>query len=215
MAKNVLVVGAGRFGAYTTKTLAELGHEVMIVDRNENKVTELLPYVTGAEIGDCTNEKFMRSLGVDEFDLCIVAIGDNFTSSLEATSILRDLGARKVVARATSERQERLLLRCGADQTVYPEHQMGRWTAIRYSLNNVLEYIDMPDDHAILKVPVPLEWDGKRVKELGVRRNYGINILGVEKETMSLNVSADIILHIGDNVLVLGRYDKLRRVFHL
>ena len=215
MAKNVLVVGAGRFGAATTKTLAKLGHEVMIIDRNENKVSDLLPYVTGAEIGDCTNEAFLRSLGVDEFDLCIVAIGDNFTSSLEATSILKDLGARKVVARATSERQERLLLRCGADETVYPERQVGRWTAIRYSLNNVLEYIDMPDDHAILKVPAPPEWSGKRVGELGVRKNYGINILGVEKDRMSMAVSADITLQLGDNVLVLGTYENLRRVFHL
>lgn len=215
MAKNVLVVGAGRFGAYTTKTLAELGHEVMIVDRNENKVTELLPYVTGAEIGDCTNETFMKSLGVDEFDLCIVAIGDNFTSSLEAASILKDLGAKKVVARATSERQERLLLRCGADQTVYPEQQLGRWTAIRYSLDNVFEYMDMPDNHAILKVAVPPEWDGRRIGELGVRRQFGINILGVEQGAMNLSVSADIMLHSGDNVLVLGQYDNLRRVFHL
>lgn len=215
MAKNVLVVGAGRFGAYTTKTLAELGHEVMLVDRNEHKVTDLLPYVTGAEIGDCTNEAFMRSLGVDEFDLCIIAIGDNFMSSLETASILKDLGARKVIARATSERQERLLLRCGADETVYPERQLGRWTAIRYSMDNVLEYIDMPDDYAILKVSVPAEWDGKRIAELGVRRNFGINILGVERERMDMAVSGEITLHAGESVLVLGHNDNLRRVFRL
>ena len=215
MVKNVLVIGAGRFGAYTSKTLAEIGHEVMIVDSNEDKVSEILPYVTGAEIGDSTNEAFMRSLGIDEYDLCIVAIGDDFTSSLETTSILKDLGAKKIVARATSERQERLLLNCGADDTVYPERQLGSWTAVRYTLDNVLEYINLPDGYAILKVPVPAEWDGRRIGDLSVRSDYGINILGVEKDRMNMAITADIVLDKGADVLVLGLVDVLRRVFHL
>ncbi len=213
--KTVLVVGAGRFGRYTIKTLEQLGHEVLAIDRHEGKIAQVLPYVEVAEIGDSTNEAFMSELGVDEFDLCIVAIGDDFMSSLETSLLLKDLGAKHVIARATSESQEKLLLRCGADSVVFPERQLGRWTAIRYSADNISDYIELAGDYAILKVRVPSDWDGSTIGEMNVRSEYGINILGVEHEDLNMDVSSDTVLRSSESMLVLGKYEKLKQLFHL
>lgn len=125
--KSILLIGLGRFGRHIAVKLNELGHEVMAVDNNEEKVNEILPFVTNAMIGDSTNETFLRSLGVENYDVCYVAIGDNFQSSLETTSLLKELGARLVISRATRDVHEKFLLRNGADHVVYPEKQMGVW----------------------------------------------------------------------------------------
>ena len=216
MDKNVLVVGAGRFGRYTMETLHKLGHEILAVDLNEEKLSKVLPFVESAEIGDCTDEEFLQSLGVDEFDLCIVAIGDNFMASLETASLLKDMGAQRVVARATSELQERLLFRCGADDVVFPERQLGKWTAIRYSADNILDYIELADGYTIIEVEVPREWAGKRIGDLNIRRQYDANILGVtERGRMNMSLTADTVLGSGEKCLVLGPSDKLRKLFKL
>ena len=139
--KTVLLVGLGRFGRHIAMKLNELHHQVMAVDKNEERVEALLPYVTNAQIGDSTNEEFLKSLGVRNFDLCIVTIGSDFQSSLETTSLLKELGAKLVVSRAARDVQAKFLLRNGADEVVYPEKQIAKWTAIRYSADHILDYI--------------------------------------------------------------------------
>ena len=161
--KSILLVGLGRFGRHIATKLNELGHEVMAVDHNEERVTAILPYVTNALIGDSTNEEFLRSLGVANFDVCIVAIGDDFQSSLETTSLLKELGGKLVVSRATRDVHEKFLLRNGADHVVYPEKQLGVWTAITYSSEKVFDYIDLGENHVIMEVAVPESWIGKTV----------------------------------------------------
>ena len=213
--KSILVIGTGRFGRYTIATLSQLGHEVLAIDRSEGKIEMILPYVAHAEIGDSTNENFLAELGIDEFDLCIVAIGDDFMSSLETTLLLKDLGARHVIARATSERQERLLLHCGADSVVFPERQLGRWTAIRYSADNIADYIELPNDYVILKVRVPEEWQGQTIGELNVRSEHEIVVLGVEDADLNMDITVNAALRAGENVLVMGKYDKLKQVFNM
>ena len=136
--KSIMLIGLGRFGKHIAMKLRELDHQVMAVDHKEELVQEVLPYVTNAQIGDSTNEEFLRSLGVDNYDVCIVAIGDDFQSSLETTSLLKELGARMVVSRASTDVQEKFLLRNGADEVVYPEKQLARWTAIRCSADHIL-----------------------------------------------------------------------------
>ena len=118
--KSVLLIGLGRFGRHVARKLNEMNHQVLAVDKNEKRVEDALPYLTSAQIGDSTEEAFVRSLGVRNFDVCIVAIGDAFQSSLETTSLLKDLGARKVVARAARDVHAKFLLRNGADHVVYP-----------------------------------------------------------------------------------------------
>ena len=144
--KSILLIGLGRFGRHIAQELNELGHQVMAVDSNEDRVNAVLSYVTNAQIGDSTSEYFLRSLGVGNFDVCIVTIGGNFQSSLETTSLLKELGAKLVVSRAERDVQAKFLLRNGADEVVYPEKQLAKWAAIRYSSEHILDYIELQDD---------------------------------------------------------------------
>ena len=167
--KTILLIGLGRFGRHIARKLNELNHQVMAVDQNEERVNAVLPYVTNAQIGNSTSEEFLSSLGVRNFDVCIVAIGDNFQSSLETTSLLKELGAPKVVARAARNVQAKFLLRNGADEVVYPEKQMAIWTAIRFSSDHIADYVSLGDDHAIFEVTVPEGWVGKSIGQLDIR----------------------------------------------
>ena len=141
--KSILLIGLGRFGKHIALHLNHLGHQVMAVDTSEERVEAVLPLVTNAQIGDSTNADFLESLGVRNYDVCIVAIGNNFQSSLETTSLLSELGARFVVSRAATDVQEKFLLRNGANEVVYPEKQLAKWTAIRYSADHILDYIEL------------------------------------------------------------------------
>ena len=141
--KSILLIGMGRFGKHIAMNLNQLGHQVMVVDKVEERIEDILPYVTSAQIGDSTNVGFLESLGIANFDVCIVAIGNNFQSSLETTSLLKELGAKLVVSRAARDVQAKFLLRNGADEVVYPEKQLAKWTAIRYSADHILDYIEL------------------------------------------------------------------------
>ena len=214
--KSVLLIGLGRFGRHIADKLNELGHHVMAVDKNEERVNAALPYVTNAQIGDATNEEFMESLGVNNFDICFVAIGDDFQSSLEATSLLKELGGKTVVSRAARDVHARFLLRNGADEIVYPEKQLADWTAIRYTSDHILDYIELDDDHSIFELAAPEKWIGKTVVEADVRKKHGINIIGIKRGgKMNLNITPDTFFLQGDSVLVLGETRNIQKIFHM
>ena len=214
--KSILLIGLGRFGKHIAMKLRELNHEVMAVDHKEELVQEILPYATGAQIGDSTNEEFLRSLGVDNYDVCIVAIGDDFQSSLETTSLLKELGARMVISRAATDVQEKFLLRNGADEVVYPEKQLAKWTAIRCSADHILDYIEIDSDHAIFEVPIPKGWLGKTVGQLDIRKKYNINILAVRTGSrLDSFITPDIPLSEGRTLMVMGKYRDLQKCFRL
>ena len=175
--KSILLIGLGRFGRHIAIKLDELNHQVMAVDNNESRVEAVLPYVRNAQIGDATNEDFIRSLGVRNFDVCIVAIGDNFQSSLETTSLLKELGAKMVVSRAARDVHAKFLLRNGADEVVYPEKQLASWTAIRYSADHIFDYVELDEEHGIFEISIPDAWIGKTVGELDIRKKYNVNIM--------------------------------------
>ena len=162
--------------------LHDLHHEVLAVDMNEDRVNAALPFVTNAQIGDATNEQFVASLGVRNFDLCVVTVGDNFQSSLEATALLKEYGAPFVVARATRDVHAKFLLRNGADDVIYPEKQMGSWAAVRYTADHIFDYIKLTPEYSIYETAVPAAWVGKTVVELAVRQKYRINILATRRE---------------------------------
>lgn len=214
--KSILLIGLGRFGRHIAMKLDEMNHQIMAIDKEERRVNAALPYVTNAQIGDATNEEFMESLGVRNFDLCIVAIGDNFQSSLEATSLLKELGAKKVVSRAARDVHAKFLLRNGADDVVYPEKQLAAWTAIRYSSNHIFDYIELDKGHAIFEVSIPRGWIGKTIGDLDVRNKHGINILALkENETLNMNISSDTTLLENSTMLVLGRFKDIQKCFHI
>ena len=214
--KTILLIGLGRFGLHIAKKLHELGHEVMAVDINEERINQAVPYVIDAQIGNSTNEEFLKSLGINNFDLCIVTISDDFQSSLETTSLLKELGAKKVVSRAERDGQAKFLLRNGADEIVYPEKQLASWMAIKYSADHILDYIEIDDEHAIFEVSVPKEWIGKTIGEIDIRKKYGINILGIKDgKKLNVNVSPSQLLSLELSLLVIGDYKKLKKCFKI
>lgn len=214
--KNILLIGAGRFGRHIAMQLSQLGHQVMAVDINEERINDVLPFVTNAQIGDSTNEEFLRTLGIGNFDVCFVTISSNFQNSLETTSLLKELGAKSVVSRAERNVQAKFLLRNGADNVVYPEKQMAKWAAIRYSADHIFDYIEIDEQHAIFEVQVPKEWIGKSVGELDVRRRFGINILGIKRAGKTdVSVMSNTILSDDITVLALGEYKALQKCFHI
>lgn len=214
--KSVLIIGLGRFGRHVAMKLNELNHEIMAVDKEERRVDAVLPYVTRAEIGDATNEEFLSSLGIGNFDICIVAIGDNFQSSLEATSLLEELGAKMVVSRAARDVHAKFLLRNGADQVVYPERQLADWTAIRYSSDHILDYIELDEGHAIFEIPVPKSWVGKTVGQLDVRNKHNVNIMALKDNgKMNLNISSGTMFSGMGTILVLGNIKDIQKCFHI
>ena len=230
--KSILLIGLNRFGSLLAKQLYDLGRQIMAVDKDEARVNEILPLVTDAQIGDSTNEAFLRSLGVNNYDVCIVAIGGDFQSSLETTSLLKELGGKLVVSRADRDVQTKFLLRNGADAVVFPERELGYWTAIRYSSENISDYVELSDGYAIFEIKVPDRWSGKRIVDLDVRRKFHINILGIRspgqsetfsrygngvpnerpKNSMNMDVRFDTVLNKGETLLVLGLPEHIQKV---
>ena len=214
--KSVLLIGLGRFGRGVAEKLSELRHQVMAIDQNEERVNEVLPLVTDAQIGDATNELFLKSLGVDNYDVCIVAIGEDFKSSLQTTSLLRELGAKKVVSRASGEIHKKFLLRNGADEVVDPEAQLASWTAIRYTTDHILDYISLDSEYAIYDISVPAEWYGKTVGALDIRKKYNLNVLAVREDRRSSTaVTSETMLLEGQTILVLGQWKDIQKCFRI
>ena len=212
--KSILLIGLGRFGLQIAANLNQLGHQVMAVDQEEGRVNAALPVVTNAQIGDSTNEEFLRSLGVGNYDVCIVAIGGDFQSSLETTSLLKELGASRVVSRAEEDIQAKFLLRNGADEVVYPEKQLAKWMAIRYSADHILDYMELDGEHAMFEVQVPESWVGRTVGQIDIRKRYGINIIGVRRDgKLSLTISPDTAFEEQDTLLTLGRSRDVQKCF--
>ena len=214
--KSILLIGLNRFGSLLAKRFYELGHQVMAVDWDEERVNFILPYVTDAQIGDSTNEAFLKSLGIKSYDICMVTIGSDFQNSLETTSLLKELGGKYIVSRADRERQAKFLLRNGADEVINPDKQIAEWAAIKYTSNHIIDYVKLDEEHAIFEVPVPRDWEGKSIGRINIRKKYGINILAVkENGKMNYSVLPEDILTRDKSILVLGELKAIHKCFHI
>ena len=214
--KSVLLIGLGRFGRHMAAKLQELHHEVLAVDKNEERVNDALDLVTHAQIGDSTSEAFIASLGVRNFDLCVVAIGDDFQSSLETTAYLKDLGAKMVVSRASRDVHARFLLRNGADEIVYPEKQVANWTAIRYSSEHIFDYVQLSDTHAIFEIEMPQNWVGKTIGQVDIRKKFNINIMALKRDgKLDMAIRPDTMLTDDATMLVLGESRDIQKCFKI
>ncbi len=211
--KSVLLIGLGRFGRHMAERLIAEGNEILAVDINEERVNDAIDMVTDAQIGDATNEHFVESLGVRNFDLCVVAIGDNFQSSLEATALLKDCGASLVLARANRDVHAKFLLRNGADHVVYPEKEMAQRLAVKYGNDNIFDYIELTEEYAIYEIPVPDTWVGSSIVEKEVRKKYHISILAT-KEAGRMNPlpGADHVFRGAETFIVMGHFRDVRTV---
>ena len=200
--KNILVIGIGRFGYHLIDQLNKAGDQILAVDASEERLEPVLGMVTSSLIGDATNETFVRSLGVENFDVCFVAIGDDFQASLETTSMLKECGAKYVVARAARSVQKKFLLANGADSVVFPEKQLAEWAAI----------LDYPGDFSIFEIKVPKEWIGKSLAELAIRKKLHLNVLSIKRNgEVVLEFPADFLFEEGDTVTIFGADKDIRK----
>ena len=214
--KSILLIGLGRFGRHIAENLYELKHQVMAVDKKEDRVNAVLDFVTNPVIGDSTNEEFLKSLGVGNYDICMVCIGDDFQSSLETTSLLKELGAKKVVSRAARDVHAKFLLRNGADEVVYPERQLAKWSAIRYTSDHIFDYIELGKEYSMFEIEIPNEWDGKTVSAIDIRGRFGINIMAIRRDgRLDINITPDMVLTAGCHMLVLGSNKNIEKCFHI
>ena len=214
--KSILLIGLGRFGRHVAEKLYELDHQVMAVDKQEDRVEAVMSYVTNAQIGDSTNMEFLETLGVSNFDVCIVAIASDFQSSLETTAYLKDLGAKMVVSRASRDVHARFLLRNGADEIVYPAKQVANWTAIRYSSEHIFDYVQLSDTHAIFEIEMPQNWVGKTIGQVDIRKKFNINIMALKRDgKLDMAIRPDTMLTDDATMLVLGESRDIQKCFKI
>ena len=211
--KSVLIIGAGQFGIHIAKRMSQLNCEIMAIDSNEERINTILPFVTNAQIGDSTNADFMSSLGIPDFDVCMVTISDSFQDSLETTALLKDLGAKKVISRAQNDVQEKFLLRNGADETVYPEKQTAIRLATKEASDDILDVLQLDHDLNIYEVRVPRSWNNRTLAELDIRKKHNLNVIAVRIKNQLVLPMPDMVLNIDDAMLILGNMKDIQRAF--
>lgn len=211
--KSVLIIGLGEFGHFLALKLASLKNEVMVIDKDEEKINDILPLVSSAQIADCSKESVVKSLDVSSYDICVVAMGGSFQSSLEITSLLKENGAKRVISKASGLNHAKFLLKNGADEIVYPEKNEAEQLAVRLSASNIFEYIELSDDCAIYEIPPLKKWIGKTIMQNHIRHNYNINILAVKKDGfMYTNPPAEYAFDGGEHILVMGRKQDIEKL---
>lgn len=210
--KSILIIGLGRFGRHMAKKFSEQNNDVMAIDINEERINNVLSVVTNALIGDATNEQFMETIGVRDFDLCVVAIGDNFQSSLETTALLKDLGAKFILARASRDVHAKFLLRNGADDVIYTEKETAERLAVKYGSDNIFNYIELNDEYSIYEIAVPSSWLNKSILKVNVRSKYGISILATKqgKNVFPLPKPEHVFTD-SESLMILGKNEDVSR----
>lgn len=211
--KSFLIIGLGSFGHHLCRAMARYKCEIMIADKTAENLENLLPYAVSAKVGDCRNPEVLKSFGIPEFDACFVCVGNNFQESLEITSLLKELGAKKVFSKADEDVQAKFLLRNGADQVIYPELSAAEQIAVSESSDNIFNCVDLTDDHKIYEIAVLPAWIGKNMIELKVRSKYGLSVLAIRRgsELMVLP-SPDTCFEQGDHLMVLGHIRDIEKV---
>lgn len=211
--KSILIIGMGKFGHHLCRNLVDLGNEVMIVDTNQAVMDDLIPFVTSAKIGDCTNPDVLKSLGIGNYDLCFVCVGTNFQSSLEITSQLKEMGAKYVVSKANRDIHAKFLLRNGADEVIYPDRDIAEKVAMKFSANHVFDYIELTPEYSIFEIPTLPEWHGRTIAQVDCRAKYRINIIGVKDgEKTSLLPGPNYVFDREVHLLVLGHNQDVDRL---
>ena len=212
MKKEFAVIGLGRFGGSICRELVAQGMEVLAIDHKEDRVNEFASIASHAVIGDTTDESVLKSLGIRNFDHVIVAIGDDIQASILTTLMLKELGVKHITVKAQNDYHEKVLIKIGADQVVHPERDMGKRIAHKIVSNNILDYIDLSDDHSIVEIVASARLNGKTLIDLGIRAKYGINIVGIKRGTkVIISPAADEIVYVGDILIVLGADTDINR----
>jgi len=211
--KSVLVIGLGRLGRHLAGKMQEMGNDVMVIDQSAELVEALGDEFTDCMIGDCTNENVVQSLGVENFDICFVTIGDDFQSSLVITYLLKKLGARCVVAKARQDIQAELLKSIGAHEVIFPEKEMAEKLAVRYNADNIFDFIPLTGDLALYEIDLPDRWSGRTILDVNVRANYNVSIIAVKRgDEMHMMPGANYVFRPDDHLMVAGSSSDVFRI---
>lgn len=211
--KSVLIIGMGRFGHHLAENFLAQEQDVMVMDIDEKRVEDITPYATSTRIGDCTNPEVLKTVGINNFDMVFVCIGTNFQNSLEVTSLVKELGAKHVVSRATRDIQAKFLLRNGADEVIYPEKDIAEKCAERYSLDNIFDYMELTDDYAIYEMKPLTEWVGKSIRESNIAAKYKVSILGIKQgEEKKMLPSPDYIIDEEDHLMIMAKKTDAEKI---
>ena len=210
--KSFLIIGMGQFGHHLCKAFAQQKCDIMIVDRDAQLLEDMLPYVVSAKVGDCTNEEVLRSFGVEQFDACFVCIGGNFQNSLQITSLLKELGAKKVYSKADEDVQAKFLLRNGADEIIYPEKEAAVNIAFSANNDNVFDNVSLADDYLICEIAPRKQWLGKSIVELNFRAEWKLSILAVKSgNDVHFMPDANYRFKENEHIMVLGHTADIKR----
>ncbi len=211
--KSVLIIGLGRFGRHMAQGFIENGNEVLAVDSSEERADAALGIVRQILIGDATDERFMESLGVRNFDLAVIAIGENFQTVLEITVLLKDLGCKYIVARAARNVHKKLLLRNGADYVVYAEREVAERLAIKFGADNIFDYLELTPEIGIYEIAVPHKWKGKSMVELSIRTEYHVSVMATKKgEKIFPLPHPSHVFEDDESVMVMGTAEDIKRL---
>ncbi|KSU62353.1 potassium transporter Trk [[Bacillus] enclensis] len=212
MKKEFVVIGLGRFGGSIVRSLTEQGMEVMAIDQDEDKVNEFSSIASHAVMADSTDESVLKSLGIKNFDHVIVAIGDDIQSSILTTLMLKEIGVEKITVKAQNDYHEKVLRKIGANQVVHPERDMGRRIAHNIVSNNVLDYLELSDEHSIVEIVANDHLAGNTLSSLDIRARYGINIVAVKRDRdIIVSPQADEEIRVGDILIVIGADSDINR----
>ena len=211
--KQFVIIGLGRFGASIAKTLYSLGNDVLVIDKDEDVVQEIADSVTHAVQLDATDENALRSLGIRNFDVAVVTIGNNIQASVMTTLLVKELGVKYIIAKGNSDLHAKVLYKIGADRVILPEKDMGIRVAHNRVSTNILDYIELSEDYSVIEIQVLEEWIGKTLKELKLRSKYGINVMAIKKnDEINLSPSADDIIEKKDAIVAIGSAEDLNRL---
>lgn len=210
--KTILIIGLGKFGMHMAQKLIEKGHEVMAIERDETRADNAASLIQQILIGDATEERLMQSVGVSDFDLVVIALSNDFQATLEITVLLKDLGCKYIIARATSDKHKKLLLRNGADHVVYAEREAAERLAVIHGDDNVFNYIELTPEVGIYEVVVPSAWCGKSIQELNIRNAYNVSVLATKDKATDRLLplpSARYVFEANEHVMVMGSMDDV------
>lgn len=213
--RQFIVIGIGRFGKAVAERLYELGHEVLAIDTDEDTIQKVSEKVTHAVTADATDENVLKSLGVRNFDVGVVAIGSDIQSSIIVTLMLKEMGVGYIVAKAQNDTHAKVLLKIGADRVVFPERDMGERVAHNLIGTNILEYIELSEEHSIIEFAALQSWIGKDLRDLNFRAKYGVTVVAMRnrnEEGINVSPKADTEIREGDILIVVGSNDDLRKL---
>ena len=213
MSKSFLIIGLGRFGQSTARMLTTLGHEVVAVDKRADRVGLIKDNVMRAIQADTTDERAVAQLGIRNFDAIVICIGDDIRASVLATVLCREMGAKKIVAKAQDDLHQKLLIKTGADRVVQPEHDGGIRLARSLVAEGVLDSLDLSDEYSINEVEIPKEWIGRSLAQIDVRNRYGVSVIAVRRDGhVSVNTDPNEPFHKEDSIYLLGDDKSLERI---